>query len=134
MNSRENRAFTSVTPIGLKAGFAGAEGVGAINHTMSFISVSTHCPVTATVVQHSVCKHTGELHSHLQLSRRRCDAAQRTFLIAIDFIRAVVLAVIEVVAAKDSTDAAATGALELVLLTCWFGREQFWRNTAIIKC
>lgn len=136
INGRENRAFASVTPIGLKAGFAGAEGVCAINHTMSFISISTHCPVTATVVQHRVCKHRSELHWHSpsQPSRRQCAAAQLTFLIAIDFIRTVVLAVVEVVAAKDSADAAATGALELVLLTYWCGREQFWRNTAVTMC
>lgn len=49
-----NFTFTFVTSIGLEAGFAGAERVGAIYHTMSFISVSTHCPVTVAVIQHRV--------------------------------------------------------------------------------
>lgn len=51
-----NVTFTAVTAVGLEAGLAGAEGVGAVHHTMSFISISTHCPVTAAVIQHRVCK------------------------------------------------------------------------------
>lgn len=92
---------TAVTSIGLEAWFAGAERVGAVHHAMSFISISTHCPVTAAVIQH------------------------RVFLIAVDFIRTVVLAVIEVVAAQDRADAETTGALELIFLTHWSGRSRW---------
>lgn len=47
---------------------------------------------------------------------------RRTFLVAVDFIRAVILAVVEVVAAKDGADAAAVGAEELILLAHRLGR------------
>lgn len=47
--------FTSVvSPSGLEARFAGAEGVSAIHHAVSFVSVSTHRLVAATVVQHCI--------------------------------------------------------------------------------
>lgn len=55
-NNNNNCTFTSVASIRLEAGFAGTERVRAVHHTMSFISVSAHCSVTATVVQHRVCK------------------------------------------------------------------------------
>lgn len=48
-----------------------------------------------------------------------------------DFIRTIVLAVVEVVAAKDRADAMATGALELIFLTYWCGRSQFWRSIGV---
>lgn len=51
---------------------------------------------------------------------------QHTFLIAMDFIRTIVLTVVEVVAAKDGADATAIGALELIFLTYWRGRSRFW--------
>lgn len=54
---KENCTSTAVTSIGLEAWFAGAERVGAVHHAMSFISISTHCPVTAAVIQHRVCRH-----------------------------------------------------------------------------
>lgn len=54
---RENRTFTSVASVGLEAGFAGAEGIGAVHHAVSLVPVPAHCPVTATVIQHRVCKH-----------------------------------------------------------------------------
>lgn len=53
---------------------------------------------------------------------RQRGAVQHTFLVAVDFIRAVILAVVEVVAAKDGADAAAVGAEELVLLAHGLGR------------
>lgn len=43
-----------------------------------------------------------------------------------DFIRTIVLTVVEVVAAKDGADATAIGALELIFLTYWPGRSRFW--------
>lgn len=51
---------------GLEARFAGAEGVSAVHHTVSFISISTHCPVTVTVIQHCVYRQRkkGSMHSH----------------------------------------------------------------------
>lgn len=55
-------------------------------------------------------------------------APQRTFTITFDFIRAVVFTVVEVVAAKDGTDATPIGALELILLAYWCGWRHFWRN------
>lgn len=61
--TKQNRTFTSVASVRLEAGFAGTERVGAVHHTMSFIAVSTHCSVTATVVQHCVCKQDS-IHLH----------------------------------------------------------------------
>lgn len=58
-----------------------------------------------------------------------CTAvAPRTFLVAVDLIRAVILAVVEVVAAEDGADAAAVSALELVFLARWCRRRHFWRQ------
>lgn len=59
-----------------------------------------------------------------ETARRRTTTAalRRTFLIAVDFIRAVILAVVEVVAAKDGADASAVGAEELILLAHGLGR------------
>lgn len=85
-----------------------------------------------TVVQHRVCEHRNGRHAFTLMTNaenalsRQCDAAQHTFLIAIDFIRAVVLAVVEVVTAKDGADATAISALELILLAYWCGRSYFW--------
>lgn len=59
----ENCTITSVWPIGLEARFAGAEGVCAIYHTVGFVPVNTHCPVTAAVAQHVVCMHTNVRHA-----------------------------------------------------------------------
>lgn len=47
--------LTSVTSTGCEARFAGAERVCAVDHAVSFISVSTDRLVTATVIQHCVC-------------------------------------------------------------------------------
>lgn len=55
--------------------------------------------------------------------------ARHTFLIAADFIRTVVLAVVEVVAAQDGADATAIRALELVLLARQFGGGDFLERT-----
>lgn len=57
-NLRQSRdcTFTSVTPVGLEAGFAGAERVCSVHHAVSFIPVSTHCPVATTVIQRRVCQ------------------------------------------------------------------------------
>lgn len=53
---------------------------------------------------------------------------QHTFLIAVDFIRTIVLAVVEVVAAQGRADATAVGALEFILLTYWCGGRYFCRS------
>lgn len=58
---------------------------------------------------------------------------QHTFLIAVDFIRTIVLTVVEVVAAQDGADATAIGALELSLLTCWCGRRHLWRSIGVTE-
>lgn len=50
---------------------------------------------------------------------------QHTFLSAVDFIRAVVLTVVEEVAAQDGADASAVGAPELILLAYWCGRRHY---------
>lgn len=55
-------------------------------------------------------------------------AVPRTFLIAVHLVRAVVLAVVEVVAAEDGADAAAVGALELVFLAYGCSRRHFWKQ------
>lgn len=127
----KNRTFTSVLSIGLEAGSAGAEGVGAIHHAVSLVAISTHCPVAAAVVQHRVCRCRNDRHSFKLEKKERgsCTvAARRTFLIAVELIRAVILAVVEVVAAEDAADAAAVGALELVFLARWCRRRHFWRQ------
>lgn len=59
----KNRTFTSVPTIGLEAGSAGAEGVGAVDHAVSLVAVSAHCPVAAAVVQHRVCRRRNDWHS-----------------------------------------------------------------------
>lgn len=59
------------------------------------------------------------------LQQWQCSTAQHTFLVAVDFIRAVILAVVEVVAAKDGADASAVGAEELVLLAHRLGRWHY---------
>lgn len=74
------------------------------------------------------CIHT-ESHTKDTLSIGQQTATQHTFLVAVDFIRTIVLAVIEVVAAKDRADASTTGALELILLAYRFGRRHWWRST-----
>lgn len=127
----KNRTFTSVPTIGLEAGSAGAEGVGAVHHAVSLVAISTHCPVAAAVVQHRVCRRRNDRYSFKPEKKERgcCTAAaRRTFLIAVDLIRAVIPAVVEVVAAEDGADAAAVGALELVFLARWRGRRHFWRQ------
>lgn len=43
--------FTSVSSFGREAGFAGTEGVRAVDHTVSLVSVSTQGPVAAAFVQ-----------------------------------------------------------------------------------
>lgn len=53
---------------------------------------------------------------------------QRTFLIAVDLIGAVVFAVVEVVAAEDGADAASVGALELIFLAYGYRRWHFWKQ------
>lgn len=60
---KKNRTFTSVPTIGLEAGSAGAEGVGAVHHAVSLVAVSAHCPVAAAVVQHRVCRRRNDGHS-----------------------------------------------------------------------
>lgn len=126
----KNRTFTSVPSIGLEAGSAGAEGVGAVPHAVSLVAISTHRPVAAAVVQHRVCRRRNDISFKPEKKERgRCTAAaRRTFLIAVDLIRAVILAVVEVVAAEDGADAAAVGALELVFLARRCRRRHFWRQ------
>lgn len=70
----QNCTITSVGPIGLEARFAGAERVGAIYHTVGFVSVDTHCPVTAAVAQHVVCMHTNGRHAFTlrAIQKTRC--------------------------------------------------------------
>lgn len=66
----------------------------------------------------------------------RCDkftVARHTFLIAVDFIRAIVFTVIEVVAAQNWADATAIRAPELVLLARWFGSTPFWKRTRVTE-
>lgn len=50
-----------------------------------------------------------------------------------DFIRTIVLTVVEVVAAKDRADATAIGSLELILLAYWCGRRHFWRSIGVTE-
>lgn len=58
---------------------------------------------------------------------------QPTFLIAVDFIRTIVLAVVEVVAAQDRADATAIGALEFIFLTYWCGGRYFCRSIGVTE-
>lgn len=98
---------------------------------MSLVAIPTHRPVAAAVVQHRVCRRRNDRRSLKPGKKERgcCTAAaRRTFLIAVDLIGAVILAVIEVVAAEDGADAAAVGALELVLLARRCRRRHFWRQ------
>lgn len=60
--------------------------------------------------------------------KKAAAAVPRTFLIAVDLVRAVVLAVVEVVAAEDGADAAAVGALELIFLAYGCSRRHFWKQ------
>lgn len=66
----------------------------------------------------------------------QCDkfpVAQHTFLTAVDFIRAIVLTVVKVVAAQNWADATAVRAPELVLLARWFGGTPFWKRTRVTE-
>lgn len=71
MQNGANCTFTSVASVGLEAGFAGAERIGAIHHAVSFISISAHCPVTATVIQHRVCEHRDRWHAFTLTTLRK---------------------------------------------------------------
>lgn len=74
----ERRTFTSVGPVGLEARFAGAERVRAIHHAVSFISLQAHCPVTATVAQHVVCKHRHGEHAFTPVTMRKMHCQDNT--------------------------------------------------------
>lgn len=129
---RENRTFASILPVGLEAWLAGAEGVSAVHHAVPFIPVAAHRSVAAAVIQHSVCpKGNKQRYGQTDICAQWTERSSQlhTFLIAVDFIRAVVLTVVEVVAAQRRADAAAIRALELILLTNWWGSRCCWKTT-----
>lgn len=64
------------------------------------------------------------MHTETDTLLLRARDVTPTFLVAADLVRAVVLTVVEVVTAQVGADAAAVGALELILLTDWGG---LWR-------
>lgn len=128
--SRDKLTFASVPTVGLEAVPAGAEGVGAVDHAVGLVSVSTHRPVAAAVVQRRVCGRRNEPVC-IQTAMEACggdDHAAHTFLVAVDLVGAIVFAVVEVVAAEDGADAASVGALELILLTYGCRRSSFWKT------
>lgn len=68
------------------------------------------------------------MHTETDTLLLRARDVTPTFLVAADLVRAVVLTVVKVVTAQVGADAAAVGALELVLLTDWHGRRSLWRK------
>lgn len=95
-------------------------------HTLSCYCGS-HSALYLRAEKHLACSHADN-PSHNVHCQDNYRTAQRTFLVAVDFIRTIVLAVVEVVAAQDGADATAAGALELILLTYWCGRRHFWKS------
>lgn len=84
----------------------------------------------------SLQQRTPRSHTHARQDekvRRRNGVVQHTFLCAADFIWAVVLTVVEVVAEQIGVDAATIETLELILLTNRWERERCWKRTWIKK-